>query len=119
MVAAFLTYTLSRATGELQILGKVFATVKVEQYDRAFGENKCIPGRIVKCPNLHVPRARRIPNVNGIEKQTCAVIALLELLTDSVEAVGAHSGHVDSNLIVILGQSSGLPCEVVLLVSRR
>ena len=68
---------------------------EVEEYRRAVRERERVADDIVHRPDLHVPRAGRVAEVDGVHHQHRLVLLAVKLLADALRAVRANRPLVD------------------------
>ena len=76
------------------MIGQMLAGEIVEQHHRPLGGDEAMPGRIVRDPELHVGRIRRVADVDGVVEQGAGVVAPFQLGADALEPVFSHRRQV-------------------------
>jgi hypothetical protein len=76
------------------------------EHDHAtLDRDQCIARRVTKSPNLHIPTAGRISDVDRIGKQRSGIVSLSQLGSDPVETVILHASMI--HLLSPQGRSHG------------
>jgi hypothetical protein len=91
--------------------GEVLAPSEVEQYDGAVDGHEDVACGITDGPDLHVPAARRVPDVDAVGEDTGTVVTFPELVAEPPEPIAAEPRHVHLGECVGKRRTQLLPGE--------